>query len=328
LNHVSNFVCTVLVVLLVTAAHVACADEDRKLPAIGLAIPIDAASDTPFQKAFRDGLRDLGWIDGRNVTLVARYANGDPAKYREIIRELIALRVDVLWGEARELSEATKMIPIVSPTMDWGDPVRTGLVASLARPGGNLTGPSTQRHDVDPKLLQLTKELLPGLKRLCVLFDARPERNLLEYASNDFPALARSLGVTVCLIPIRTPNDIETVPKVIARERPEAVVVWGSPLMWHHRQALIGPLVHRLPVINDLYQSAEAGALMTYSADWLETFKRSAVYVDKILRGAKPSELPIEQPTKFRLVLNLRTADALRIKVPESISVLADETIR
>lgn len=309
-------------------AYVTCAEEDRKLPTIGLAIPIDSTSDAPFNKAFRDGLRDLGWIDGRNVTLIPRYANGDPAKYREIIRELVALRVDVLWGEARELKEATTTIPIVSPTMDWGDPVRTGLVVSLARPGGNLTGPSTQRHDVDPKLLQLTKELLPGLKRLCVLFDARRERNLVEYANNDFPALARNLGVSVCLIPIRTLNDIQAVPKVIARERPEAAVIWGSPLIWHYRQALIGALAHRLPVINDLYQSAEAGAVMTYSADWLDTFRRSAAYVDKILKGAKPADLPIEQPTKFKLVVNLKTAEALGIKVPDSMLVLADEIIR
>ena len=294
----------------------------------GLAIPIDAASDAPFQKAFREGLRDLGWVDGKNVTLIARYANGDPAKYREIVRELVALRVDVLWGDARELKEATKTIPIVSPTMDWGDPVRTGLVASLARPGGNLTGPSAQRHDLDPKLLQLTKELLPGLKRLCVLFDARRERNLIEYANNDFPALARDLGISVCTIPIRNINDIRAVPMAIARERPGAAVIWGSPLMWHHRQALISALPDRLPVINDMYQSAGTGAVMTYSADWLDTFRRTAVYVDKILKGAKPADLPIEQPTKFKLVVNLKTAEALGIKVPESILVLADEIIR
>jgi len=124
--------------VLAFAAPGASAGETRKLPTIGLAIPVDPTADAPFQKAFRDGLRDLGWVDGRNVTLIVRYANGDPAKYREIIRELIALHVDVLWGEARELKEATTTIPIVSPTMDFGDPVRTGLVASLARPGAKL----------------------------------------------------------------------------------------------------------------------------------------------------------------------------------------------
>jgi putative tryptophan/tyrosine transport system substrate-binding protein len=128
---------TILSALVLTGANPALADEGRKLPTVGLAIPVDAASDAPYQKAFRDGLRDFGYVDGENVTLVVRYSNGDPAKYRDLIRELIALRVDVLWGEARELTEATTTIPIVSPTMDWGDPVRTGLVASLARPGGN-----------------------------------------------------------------------------------------------------------------------------------------------------------------------------------------------
>ena len=138
---------TTLSVLVLAGAHPAFADEGRKLPTIGLAIPVDAASDAPFQKAFRDGLRDLGYVDGKNVTMVVRYSNGDPAKYNEIIRELIALHVDVLWGEARELKEATTTIPIVSPTMDWGDPVRTGLIASRAtgwQPHRSIK--STQRH--------------------------------------------------------------------------------------------------------------------------------------------------------------------------------------
>jgi putative ABC transport system substrate-binding protein len=262
------------------------------------------------------------------VTLIVRYSNGDPAKYREIIRELIALRVDVLFGQARELKEATTTIPIVSPTMDFGDPVRTGLVASLARPGGNLTGPSSQRHDIDPKLLQLTKELVPGLKRLCLLFDGRRERSLVDYANNEFRALARDVGVSVRTIPIRTLDDIRAVPRTIDRERPQAVMIWASPVTYQHRHTLIGPVAHRLPVIGDLHLLAEAGAVLSYSVDWLDMFRRSAAYVVKILKGAKPADLPIEQPTKFKVVVNLKTAKALGIKVPESILVRADELIR
>ena len=151
-----KFVRTILAVLTLTGGHLASADETPKLPTIGLAIPVDAATDAPFQKAFRDGLGDLGYVDGRNVTLIVRYSNGDPARLREIVRELIALRVDVLWGDARALKEATATIPIVSPSL-FGDPVKTGLVASLARPGGNVTGLTNQRYDTDPKLLELTK---------------------------------------------------------------------------------------------------------------------------------------------------------------------------
>jgi len=317
-----------LTALVLSAVQISSADENRRLPSIGLAIPVDPGSDAPYQQAFRDGLRDLGWVDGKNVNLLVRYSGGDPAKYREIVRELIALHVDVLWGEAQELKEATTTVPIVSPTMGFGDPVRLGLVASLARPGGNLTGPSTQRHDVDPKLLQLTKELVPNLRRLCLLYDGRPERNLRDYAEKEFRALARKSGVSVCMIPIRTQDDVEAVPRIIDQQRPQAVMFWISEFMYQHHRALIVPIAHRLPVVGDLREVAVAGGVLVYSADRVHMFRRSAVYVDKILKGAKPGDLPIEQPMKFTLVLNLRTADALGVRVPESILVLADETIR
>jgi putative ABC transport system substrate-binding protein len=317
---------TILAALLLTGAHLASADEGRKLPTIGLAIPVDPATDAPYQKAFRDGLQDLGYVDGKNVTLIVRYSNGDPAKLREIIRELIALKVDVLTGDAPSLKEATTTIPIVSPTMS--DPVRTGLVASLARPGGNVTGLSSQRYDTDPKLLELTKELLPSLKRLCLLFDDTREHNLVNYINTEFRALARDVGVSVRMIPVRTLDDIRAAPRVINQEQPQAVLIWASAGIYQHRHTLIGAMAHRLPVIGEGRELAEAGAALTYSVDWLDMFRRSAAYVDKILKGAKPADLPIEQPTKFKLVVNLKTVKALGIKVPESILVRADEIIR
>jgi putative ABC transport system substrate-binding protein len=212
--------------------------------------------------------------------------------------------------------------------MDHGDPVRSGLVASLARPGGNVTGPSSQRHDVDPKLLQLAKELLPRLKRICVVFDGDPQRKLVDYVNNEFRPLARDAGVNVCLVPVRTPGDIRAVPKTIARERPQAAVIWSSPFVFQHRHALIGTEKPRLPVISDAPADAEAGALLTYSQDWKDAFRRSAAYVDKILKGARPGDLPIEQPSKFVLVVNLKTAKALGITVPEPILGRADHIIR
>jgi putative ABC transport system substrate-binding protein len=298
------------------------------MPRIGLAIPVDRATDAPYQNAFREGLRELGYVDGKNVSLMVRYANGDPAKYRELIQELIAMRVDVLRGEARELREATKTIPIVSPTMDWGDPVRSGLVASLARPGGNLTGPSSQRHDIDPKLLQLTKELRPAAKRICLVFDARPELNLPDYANNDFRGFAREVGLSVRTIPILTLEDAHRVPRIIDQERPQAILVWVSPLIAQQRQILLGPVASRIPVIGNFSGFAAGGAVLTYSVDLIDRFRLSAAYVAKILRGAKPGDLPIEQPTKFRMVVNLKAAETLGIKVPESILVQADEVIR
>ena len=316
---------TVLAALVLTGAHSVFADEGRRLPTIGLAIPVDAATDAPYQKAFRDGLRDLGYVDGKNVTLIVRYSNGDPAKLRKLIQELIALRVDVLWGEAPVLKQATTTIPIVSATM--GDPVKTGLVASLARPGGNLTGVSKQSYDIWPKQLELARELVPNLRRLCFLFDENAEPDALTSA-NEVSALARGAGMTVCTFPVSSLDDLRTALGAIWKERPQLLIVWSSPLMTQHRRMIIDSVAHRLPVITDGQNFAEAGALLTYSVDWLDMFRRSATYVDKILKGAKPGDLPIEQPTKFNLVVNLKTAKALGIKVPESILVRANETIR
>jgi putative ABC transport system substrate-binding protein len=324
---VTHGICkSILITLVAIGSGLAYADEGGKLPIVGLAIPVDPSTDAPLQKAFRDGLRDLGYVDGTNVTLIVRYSNGDPSKLREIIRELIELKVDVLMGDAPPLKEATTTIPIVSPTMS--DPVRTGLVASLGRPGGNVTGLSSQRYDIDPKLLELTKELQPNLKRLCLLFDESREHNLVNYANSEFRALARNVGVSVCMIPVRTLNDIRAVSGVIDRERPQAALVWGSAFIYQHRRALIGPVAHRLPITGEGRELVEAGAVLSYSVEWLDMFRRSAAYVGKILKGAKPADLPIEQPTKFKLVVNLRIAKALNIKVPESILVRADEVIR
>ena len=301
-------------------------DESKKLPTVGLAIPVDQSTDAPFQKAFRDGLREAGYVDGKNVTLIVRYANGDPRRLRENIRELVALKVDVLMGDAPPLKDATATIPIVSPTMS--DPIKTGLVASLARPGGNVTGLSSQRYDIDPKLLELATELLPRLKRLCVLFDDAREHNLVAYADKEFRSLARNHGITVCLIPARTVNDIQAVPKTVALERPQAALIWASAFIFQQRQTLVGPLARRRPVIGEGQELAEAGAVVSYSVDWPDMFRRSGAYVGKILKGAKPADLPIEQPTKFKLVVNLKAAKQLNIKVPESILVRADEVIR
>jgi len=173
----------------------------------------------------------------------------------------------------------------------------------------------------------LTKELLPNLKRLCVVFDGSRIRNLVDYANNEFRALARDAGVSVCLIPVRTLDDVRGVPRIVERERPQAVMIWASAFVFQHRHTLMASTAHRLPFIGDLNELAESGAVLTYSVDWLDQFRRSAAYVDKILKGAKPGDLPIEQPTEFKLVVNLKTAKVLGIKVPESILVRADRII-
>jgi putative ABC transport system substrate-binding protein len=305
--------------------QVAIADEARRLPTIGLAVPVDPATDTPYSGALREGLRQLGYVDGENIIFVRRYANGDPAKLRANIKELVDLRVDLLVGDARLLREATTTIPIVSPTM--GDPVRTGLVASLARPGGNLTGLSAQSYDLWPKQLELARELVPNLTRLGFLFDTNDEPDALTHAA-EFSQLARAAGITVLALPVGSLGDIQSALRTTRNARPQALVVWSSPLLTQHRRTIIKSVGHRLPVISGGRFFAEAGALLTYSVDWPDLFRRSAAYIDKILKGAKPGDLPIEQPTKFELVVNLQTAKALHVKIPESIFIRADKIIK
>jgi putative ABC transport system substrate-binding protein len=321
-----RFVRAILISGMLTAVPLAASDEGTKLPTVGMAIPVDEVTDAPFQKAFREGLREAGYVDGKSVKLIVRYADGDPKKLKEHIRELVELNVDVLMGDAPQLKEATPTIPIVSPTMS--DPVRTGLVASLARPGGNVTGLSSQRYDTDPKLLELTTELLPKLKRLCVVFDDARERDLMAYAESEFRSMARAQGITTCTVPARTLQDIEAAPKAIAAERPQAVLVLASAFIYQQRGRLIGPIASRLPVIAEGRALAEAGAVVSYSVDWPDMFRRSGAYVARILKGAKPGELPIEQPTKFLLVVNLKVAKRLDLQVPQSILVRADEVIQ
>jgi putative ABC transport system substrate-binding protein len=316
----------VLVAGMLMAVSLAAPDEATKLPTIGMSIPVDRATDAPFQKTFGEGLQEAGYVDGKNVRLILRYADGDPKKLKEQIRELVELNVDVLMGDAPQLKEATSTIPIVSPTMS--DPVRTGLVASLARPGGNVTGLSSQRYDTDPKLLELATELLPKLKGLCIVFDDARERNLVAYAHSEFGAMARDHGVSLCTVPARTVHDIEAAPKAIAAERPQAVLVWASAFIYQQRRRLIKPIVHRVPVIAEGRALAEAGGVVSYSVDWPDMFRRSGAYVARILNGANLGDLPIEQPTKFELVVNLKMAKRLDLQVPESILVRADEIIR
>jgi putative tryptophan/tyrosine transport system substrate-binding protein len=316
---------SLLIAAMAMGAALTAADEGRKLPTIGHAIPVDPATDAPYRKAFNDGMRELGYVDGKNITSIARFANGDPAKLRAFIKELVELRVDVLVGDARLLKEATTTIPIVSPTM--GDPVRTGLVASLARPGGNLTGLSAQTYDIWPKQLELAMELVPNLTRLCFLFDTNDEPDALAHAA-EFKAQSRSAGMTVLTLPVGSLDDIQSALRTIRKAPPQVLVVWSSPLLTQHRRTIMNSVGHRLPVISDGRFFAEAGALLTYSVDWQDMFRRSAVYVDKILKGAKPGDLPIEQPTKFVLIVNLQTAKALHVKIPESIFVRADKIIQ
>jgi putative ABC transport system substrate-binding protein len=282
----------------------------------------------PYDQAFRDGMRDLGYLDGQNVILVSRFAGGDPSKAAAQVVELLTLNVNVLFVSASVAHIAKKQtatIPIVCAL--FFDPVAEGLVASLAHPGGNITGISWQAPEVSAKRLELLLEANPGLKRVAALVDVSEPG-----ASVDAEAIrlaARRSGLNFRVFEIHRSQDLAGTLKLIAKSRPQALLVsWTGLTDLHQKRIAKFASSHRIPWISEPRHFAYGGALLTYGPNVVETIKRGAVYVDKILKGAKPADLPIEQPTRFLLVVNLKSAKALGIQLPETILLRADEVIR
>ncbi len=314
--------------LLLTIGYaLADAEEGRELPKVGQLFGTNPSVAKAYDEAFRDGLRSLGYVDGKNVILLPRYAHGDPKQFPALVSELIALNVDVLFAATTALpaaTQATRTIPIVAPTMD--DPVKAGFVKSFAHPGGNVTGGSTLVPETDSKRLQFAVALLPGLKHAGFLYEASyPDAPTL---ATDMRRAADKLGVTLHMYGVRNLDEIRTALAQFDKDRIQALIVWYSPLTLLHRDDIMNSASQKIPVIGEMRDFAEAGALITYSANYIEMWKRGGVYVGKILKGAKPGDLPIEQPTKFDLIINLRTAKALRITIPEAFLLQADEIIR
>jgi putative ABC transport system substrate-binding protein len=303
------------------------AEERQKLPKIGQLYGTNPSIAKPYDDAVRDGLRSLGYVDGKNITLLPRYARGDPKQFPALLSELIAFDVDVLVVAVTALPaaiQATRTIPIVAPSM--ADPVAEGLVASLAHPGANLTGGAGLGPAAEFKRLQFAMEVGPGLKRAGLLFEATTPGFVAD--SNETRKVADGSGVSLHTYGVHNLDEIRSALARIDRDRLQALLLRGTPLILVHRQSILEFASAKVPVIGESRELAEAGALITYSADYVEMWRQGSVYVDKILKGSKPSDLPIEQPTKFKLIINLRTANALHITIPESIRLLADEIIR
>ena len=265
--------------------------------------------------AFREGLRELGYVDGKNVIIIARYANGDVTQVPTAIDQLIALPVDILVVSPKAVQVAkqkTTTIPIVCP--DMGNPVRDGLVTSLAHPGGNLTGAYALDTETNAKRLELAIELVPVLKNVGVMFDST-DLSLVANAKA-LRTLAQRIGVSVRSLAVRDWNEIRSALSRIERDRMQALMIFDNPLTELHLDAIMKLVAHRLPVVSEGRDWARAGALLTYGADYHDMWKRSAIFVHKILKGAKPGDLPIEQPTRFDLMVNMRTAKVLDITVP------------
>ena len=317
-----------LVLALVFAPLAAEAQQAERVPRVGFLSfgPAPSASQ-PVNEAFFEGLRELGYREGDNVVVERRYADLKPERIPVLATELVHLKVDVIVttgdGEVRAARRATSTIPIVMAVS--GDPVRAGYVASLARPGGNVTGLSYLSPEMNPKLLELLKEAVPNLRRVAVIWNgANPVKEL------DFERAARGLGLEVHSVPIRTASDFDSALAASTRARPDALLTLVDEVMnqaANYTRVVAFAAKHRLPAVAADRRHVANGALMSYAPSLVGMFRRSAVYVDKILKGAKPADLPVEQPTKFELVINLKTAKTLGLTLPQSILLRADQVI-
>jgi putative ABC transport system substrate-binding protein len=321
-----TFALTVLV-----AALVADAQKPAKIPRIGVLSPgvPPAAPDWPQRSPLQQGLRELGWVAGQSLVIEYRWAEGQLERLPALAADLVRLPVDVLvaGGNAAitAAQQATPTIPIVM--FDGNDPIGAQFIASLARPGGNITGTVDAGPAMAGKLLEVLTEAVPQARRVAVLYNPT-HPGIRAYGQASLRA-ERALGVTLQPVEVRQPSDIEPAFQSLLRERPDALYVVGDPVVALHRQAILDFAArHRVPAIYTGRPFVDAGGLMSYGPSMREMAHRTAVFVDKILKGAKPADLPVEQPTKFELVINLKTATALGLAIPPTLLVLADEVIR
>jgi len=307
------------------------AQQGPKVPQIGL-LSLNLAPNRHLQEAFRQGLRDLGYVEGRNLVIEYRDAEGKLERLPALAAQLVALKVDVIvtgggTPTALAAKQATRTLPIVFASAP--DPVTDGLVTSLARPGGNITGSSNINPDLVGKCLEQLKQAVPGVTRVTVLWEPgavseRTEKAMLKGAE----LAARALGVRLQFVEARGPADFDRAFSDMTRARGSALTVWGSAMFFSERRRLVDLAAkNRLPVVYPQWEFVDAGGLMSYGPSIPDSFRRAAVYVDKILKGAKPADLPVEQPTKFELVINLKTAKTLGLTIPQSVLLRADQVI-
>ena len=302
------------------------AQQAAKLPTIGYLGTAAASAWAPWTAAFVQRLHELGWIDGRTVAIQYRWAEGRSERSAEIAAEFVRLKVDVIvtgGNAAVAAKQASTIVPIVFTIVD--DPVGSGLIASLARPGGNVTGLAINHADLAGKRLALLREVVPGLHRVGIMANVEYPFAVLEVG--EFETAARTLGLEVIRLEIRRAEDIAPAFETL-KGRAEALYVVGDALVTTHRIRINTlALAARVPTMHVVRELVEAGGLMSYGSNFADLFRRAADYVDKILRGTKPGEIPVEQPTKFNLVINLTTAKALGLTIPESFLLRADEAI-
>jgi putative ABC transport system substrate-binding protein len=306
------------------------AQQQGKIPRIGFLHPaVPQNNSSPFLEAFRQGLRELGYVEGKNIQLEVRWGEGKLDRLPGLAAELVRLKVDVIVAASSPsvlaAKQATQTIPIVMPFSS--DPVGDGLVASLARPGGNITGLSMMAPEVGAKRLQLLKEVLPKLSRaVAVLWN--PSYVGMGARFRDAQRNAPAAGVDVRSLEVRDTRELERALDALTREHTDALILLADPLTLSQRLRIVEFAAEaRLPAMYEISEFADAGGLMSYGHNPGEMCRRAATYVDKILKGAKPGDLPIEQPTKFELVINLKTAKALGVTIPQTVLIRADRVI-
>ena len=319
----------VLAVSLLAAPLAAHAQQAGKVPRIGFLSATSASDRPPLLDAFRQRLRELGWVEGQNIVIDYRYAEGRFDRLPDLAAELVRLKVDLIVSAGTQgvtaAKNATKTIPIVM--IGVRDPVGAGLIASLARPGGNITGVSGSAGlEIVAKQLELLKETVPKIRRVGIL--SNPDNAYHQLALKEVNVAARSLEVQLLLLEARGPNEFDGAFAAMAKERAGALLVLSDAIFNAHRTRLANlAATSRLPAAYGISESVEAGGLMSYGPSFIDFYRRSATYVDKILRGAKPADLSVEQPTEFELVINLKTAKALGLTLPPSLLQRADQII-
>jgi putative tryptophan/tyrosine transport system substrate-binding protein len=323
--------CALLLVLcsLLLAPRYPVQAQPAKVPRIGFLAAVSLSANSVRLEAFRQGLRELGYVEGKNIVIEWRYADGKLDRLPALAAELVRLNVDIIVSggstATRPAKEATNTIPIVM-AQDT-DPVGNGFVASLARPGGNITGLATLAPELSGKQLELMKEIVPRLSRVAVLGTSTRSGNAQSLKETELAAGA--FGVKLQYLDILRPKDIETAFQAASKGRADAVLVLTSSFATSQRTQITGLAAkNRLPAVYDRAEFVEDGGLMTYSVSSTDLFRRAATYVDKILKGAKPAEFPVEQPTKFELVINVKTAKQIGLAIPPNFLARADKVIR
>jgi ABC-type uncharacterized transport system substrate-binding protein len=308
------------------------AQQPKKVPRIGYLSATDPADESTHSEAIRLALRELGYIEGQNIAIEYRYGEGKVDRQSALAAELVRLKVDIILVSGGDLiiraaKNATKTIPIVM-VGSRSNPVEAGLVDSLARPGGNVTGLTNLSRELGGKRLELLKEAVPKLARVAVLYDPAIPASVLD-VKEVLPVAARALSLTIKPWEVRDMDGFEKLFAALNKERPDGLYVPGGPLIRANGERIAGfALKSRLPSMYQSREGVDAGGLMYYGADLADSYRRVAYFVHRILKGAKPADLPVEQPTKFELVINLKTAKQIGLTIPQSMLYRADKVIK